>query len=274
MPTDTKTAPILSRIAALLAVTVPAVAQQGSGEPSPNPPPTPAPTPTPIPAPAPAQKPATSGTPNASLEDLEKRIEALKHQHDDEIADLREQIDKLEEEAAAARTRAQTPSQQTLSVFNPAITVFGNFLYRNDDRPVYVDDDPTARAGSRRPLDLADRRGLLATVAGPGAHRRPAAALGTAAASRAPEPGPRAPRLSRTFGGGGHPRPGAQTPRQIARASGGPAARTGALQAPFRGNDEVVRVRVKGLGDQCLADVGTVRVGRVDEVDAELDGAP
>ncbi|HEV8112450.1 MAG TPA: hypothetical protein VGR31_06710 [Planctomycetota bacterium] len=82
------------------------------------------------------------GTPPSGLEELEKKIEELKKQHESEISDLREEIDKLAEEAAAARVRSQTPAQQTLSVFNPAITVFGNFLYRSDDRPVYVDDDP------------------------------------------------------------------------------------------------------------------------------------
>jgi hypothetical protein len=85
-----------------------------------------------------AQKPAPG-----SLEDLEKKIADMKSQHDAEIADLRDEVDKLQEEAAAARVRSQTPAQQTLSVFNPAITVFGNFLYRSDDKPVYVNDDPT-----------------------------------------------------------------------------------------------------------------------------------
>src|SRR5262245_55761484 len=83
----------------------------------------------------PAQEPPP---PKGSLEDLERRIEALKTLHEREIAELRDQIDKLEEDAAAARLQAQAPSQQALSVFNPAITVFANFLYRNDDRPVYV----------------------------------------------------------------------------------------------------------------------------------------
>ena len=96
------------------------------------------------PAPKPAQEQQPQESSKPTLEDLERKIAELKHQHDTEITDLRDEIDKLQEDAAAARIRSQTPSQQTLSVFNPAITVFGNFLYRNDDRPVFVGDDPTA----------------------------------------------------------------------------------------------------------------------------------
>ena len=93
----------------------------------------------------PTQAPPQETTPQkGSYEELEKRIEALKKQHEEEIAELRDEIDKLQEDAAAARAAAQAPSQQALSVFNPAITVFANFLYRTDDKPVFVDDDPTA----------------------------------------------------------------------------------------------------------------------------------
>ena len=59
-----------------------------------------------------------------------------------EIEELRDQVDELSDEVAEAARRAQTPAQQSPSIFNPAFTVFGNFLYRLDDRPVYVDDDP------------------------------------------------------------------------------------------------------------------------------------
>lgn len=92
------------------------------------------------PTPAPPQD---TTPPKGSYEDLERRIDALKKLHEQEIAELRDEIDKLQEDAAAARMQAQAPSQQALSVFNPAITVFANFLYRTDDKPVFVDDDPT-----------------------------------------------------------------------------------------------------------------------------------
>lgn len=92
-----------------------------------------------------AQQPTSQSSPpqTGSLDDLEKKIEALQKEHDQQITDLRDQMDKLEEDLASSRAAAQAPSQQTLSVFNPAITVFLNFLYRNDDKPVFVDDDPT-----------------------------------------------------------------------------------------------------------------------------------
>jgi hypothetical protein len=102
-----------------------------------------------------SQDPATQQTPppKGSLEDLEKKIEALQKLHDEEISALRDQMDKLEEDAAALRALAQAPSQQSASAFNPAITVFMNFLGRMDDKPVFVDDDPTA--------DRVDDRFLL-----------------------------------------------------------------------------------------------------------------
>ncbi len=109
--------PILCAIGILFAPTLQLLAQQG--------------------------EPQAPERPKPTLEELQKRFEQAEKSHSEEIADLREEIDKLEEEAAAARARAQTPAQQTLSVFNPAITVFGNGLYRHDDRPVYVDNDPS-----------------------------------------------------------------------------------------------------------------------------------
>jgi hypothetical protein len=86
---------------------------------------------------APAQKPAQDP------QDLQKRLDEMQRAHEEAIDDLHDEIDRLDDEMAEARRQAQTPAQQTLGVFNPAITVFGNFLYRDDDRPVYVDDDPT-----------------------------------------------------------------------------------------------------------------------------------
>jgi hypothetical protein len=88
--------------------------------------------------------PPPSPPPPQDAQDLQKRIDELERKHADEIEDLRDEIDKLAEEAAETRRREQAPAQQTLSIFNPAITVFGNFLYRSDDAPVFVDDDPAA----------------------------------------------------------------------------------------------------------------------------------
>jgi len=58
-----------------------------------------------------------------------------------EIEDLNERLDTLEDELARERSqRASAPVAP--NAFNPAITVFGNFLGRADDRPVFLDDDP------------------------------------------------------------------------------------------------------------------------------------
>jgi len=93
-----------------------------------------------------AQQGGTPPTPTTSTQpttqDVQQRLDRLEQQHQEEIEDLREELDRLEQEVAAASARAQAPAQQSPSVFNPAITVFGNFLGRLDDRPVYVDDDP------------------------------------------------------------------------------------------------------------------------------------
>ena len=52
-----------------------------------------------------------------------------------------------------------------------------------------------------------------------------------------------------------------------------PDAGAGAQQAGLGRDEDLVAVRRERLGDDLLADVRAVRVGGVDEVDAELDGA-
>jgi len=80
----------------------------------------------------------------ATVQELEQRLQKLKDAYDFEFEDLREQIEALEDEVSAARARAQVPAQQSAAVFNPGLTVFGNFLARMDDRPVFLDDVPGA----------------------------------------------------------------------------------------------------------------------------------
>ena len=53
-----------------------------------------------------------------------------------------------------------------------------------------------------------------------------------------------------------------------------PLPGTGALEAALGRDHEIIRVRRQRLADELLADVRTVGVGGVDEVDAELDRAP
>jgi len=60
-----------------------------------------------------------------------------------ELEDLSARIDALEEELARERA-AKSSAPRSAAAFNPAITVFGNFFSRWDDRPVYLDDDPAA----------------------------------------------------------------------------------------------------------------------------------
>ncbi|MBK7644078.1 MAG: hypothetical protein IPJ19_13675 [Planctomycetes bacterium] len=89
------------------------------------------------PAPAAQQKPADA-KPAVTQSDLE---------------DLRSRIDELEDELARVKRDATKPPTQTLGAFNPAITAFGNFLGRSDDRAVYLDDNPAnPRVGDRMAL--------------------------------------------------------------------------------------------------------------------------
>ncbi|MCE9595609.1 MAG: hypothetical protein K8S98_15585 [Planctomycetes bacterium] len=95
-----------------------------------------------------AQDARQDTTPQAqtNLDDLKKRLDQLESSNSDEIEDLKFQIATLEKEVAAAKSAAQSKSGQSNNVFNPQITVFGNFLGRADDTKVFAEDDP---AGSR-----------------------------------------------------------------------------------------------------------------------------
>jgi hypothetical protein len=73
---------------------------------------------------------------------LKKRLADLEAKDGDAIDDLKFQIETLEKDVAAAKAAAQSKSGQSNNVFNPQITVFGNFVGRWDDKEVFVDDDP------------------------------------------------------------------------------------------------------------------------------------
>jgi hypothetical protein len=91
------------------------------------------------------QDPAAAGQgQQITLEDLRKQLAELDEKHSDEIDELKFQIATLEQEVAAAKSAAQQGRAQSNNVFNPAITVFGNFLGRVDDIDVFLDDDPAA----------------------------------------------------------------------------------------------------------------------------------
>ena len=77
----------------------------------------------------------------AQEDELRARIESLEHRFDEDLDDLLFEIEGLTEELDRLEARG-TQTTQRANVFNPAITVFGNFLARTDDGRVYLDDDP------------------------------------------------------------------------------------------------------------------------------------
>ena len=88
---------------------------------------------------------------------LQKRLDALQKSHDADLEDLRSRIELLEDELAKVKSAASRPPTQSLGAFNPAITAFGNFLARSDDRAVHKDDDPTQpEIGDRMALREAE----------------------------------------------------------------------------------------------------------------------
>ncbi|MFQ5477833.1 MAG: hypothetical protein ACE5E4_04365 [Candidatus Binatia bacterium] len=82
------------------------------------------------------------------IQDLYQKIEAIERRHEEELRELREEVEVLRrqaEEQGAARfdggSNATTPVRpapqgQMLNVFNPRVTVFGNFLARSDSKRV------------------------------------------------------------------------------------------------------------------------------------------
>src|SRR5688572_12184770 len=62
----------------------------------------------------------------------------------DRLDDQEERLKDLERRLAESEKRqAQTTSANPATVFNPRITVIGDFLWRFDDDKVFVDNDPT-----------------------------------------------------------------------------------------------------------------------------------
>jgi hypothetical protein len=76
-----------------------------------------------------------------TIEELERRIAELEAKHAEELEDVRFELETLHEELALAQAAARSTTQSA-SVFNPGITVFGNFVGRWDDQPVFLEDDP------------------------------------------------------------------------------------------------------------------------------------
>ncbi len=74
--------------------------------------------------------------PPQDAKSLQERMDELERKHEEEISDLRDQIDELASKQAPAT--AARPFQ-SLNVFNPQLTVFGNFFGRSDDQRVRND---------------------------------------------------------------------------------------------------------------------------------------
>jgi len=83
---------------------------------------------------APPSAPPTPAEIRAWIRELEERQQ-------DELEDVRFELETLQRQLAAAEAAARA-KPQSASVFNPAITVFANLLARVDDERVYLDDDP------------------------------------------------------------------------------------------------------------------------------------
>src|SRR5712691_504259 len=52
-----------------------------------------------------------------------------------------------------------------------------------------------------------------------------------------------------------------------------PLVRARPLEAALRGDDDTFRIGIQSLSNDSLADIGAVRIRRVDEIDPEFDGA-
>src|SRR5882672_10109505 len=52
-----------------------------------------------------------------------------------------------------------------------------------------------------------------------------------------------------------------------------PLVRTRPLEATLRRDNDAFRIRIQSLSNDALADIGAVRVRRVNEIDPEFDGA-
>src|SRR5258705_1290457 len=53
-----------------------------------------------------------------------------------------------------------------------------------------------------------------------------------------------------------------------------PLIRPRPLEATLRGNDDALRIRIQSLSNEALADVRTIRIRRVKEIDSEFRCAP
>jgi hypothetical protein len=77
--------------------------------------------------------------PAETIDALKARVEELERTNRETMKRLEERIDFLEDEVLSQSAPVSAPSGQRLNVFNPQITVFGNFVARKDSRTVLND---------------------------------------------------------------------------------------------------------------------------------------
>ena len=101
-----------------------------------------------------ASNPALAqGDDEATVDELEARLEALEKIYEDDIEDLQFEIEFLHERIDAANTGEI--GTRAPNVFNPRITVVGSLLSRTDDRPVLNEDgDPIDDSFRLREVEL------------------------------------------------------------------------------------------------------------------------
>src|SRR5262249_50741319 len=77
--------------------------------------------------------PAAQQSQSQEIEQLKKQMQDMEQKHEQDMSDLRDEIDALSSKPAAA---ASSSPFQSLNVFNPQLTVFGNSFGRWDDQTV------------------------------------------------------------------------------------------------------------------------------------------
>jgi hypothetical protein len=104
-----------------------------------------------------AKRPSERGD---SLSALRGEIENMRRQQQIATEDLWDRIDALEEALLEVREHAQRlGSQQRPNIFNPGITVFGNFLGRLDDGEVFIEEHGGGHEGEG-PVAIDDKFNL------------------------------------------------------------------------------------------------------------------
>ncbi len=85
----------------------------------------------------------SSNPSQATIQDILRRLEKLEQSRSDDRDDFEFELEGIEEDLSRLEAKGAVTTQRS-NVFNPGLTVFGNFLMRSDDQPVHLDGDPSA----------------------------------------------------------------------------------------------------------------------------------